>query len=434
MKRRNFLAAMAAAAGALAAPRDRLARASPAPAQRLIVFYFPDGIVGTSSDGGRSAWHPTGSETAFTLSPQLAALEPFKDRSVVLTGLSSGPTDNGNHPGGAKKLLTGVDHGNGESIDQFVARTVGKAAPHRHLYLGAMANHNGASGDKHVSYVAAGKTATPEDDPQRAFDRLFGAPTSAPAGDDTDASVLDVVLGDLLDLRARVGDAEKVKLDLHLDALRDLEKRIKGLASPAASCTAPKLSTGAIEGKLYEPGMFPAILRAQIDLMVLAMSCGMSKSGVIQGSHHTSELIMSRFPGTEMHDPAFDMRSHQASHYGPRHDAAKREYRDYLAQRRWWVAQLAYLLERLRATPEAGGSMLDHTLVLMCSEVADGNTHSHDDLPFVLAGGAAIRGGRWLHAPGRRHSDLLLSIARAMGESIPSFGEASSGVIPGLLA
>ena len=103
---------------------------------------------------------------------------------------------------------------------------------------------------------------------------------------------------------------------------------------------------------LYAPDRFPQILRAQIDLMVQAMACGMTRVGVIQGSTHTSELIMSRFTGTPMYDPSFDMRSHQASHYGAAHDPAHREYVAYAQQVKWLVGQFAYLCSQLAARPE----------------------------------------------------------------------------------
>ena len=86
-----------------------------------------------------------------------------------------GGTDAGSHPGGAKKLLTGVDGGGGESLDRYLARSALGAAPFRHLYLGAMATQNNASGDKFISYPSAGTTAAPEDDPMTAFGRLFGS-------------------------------------------------------------------------------------------------------------------------------------------------------------------------------------------------------------------------------------------------------------------
>jgi hypothetical protein len=416
-------------------------------AKRLIILYHPDGVPGPSGNGQPSAWHPTGGETQFTLPPMLASLQPYRDRCVFFRGLSLGATDVGSHPGGAKKLLTAVDGGNGISIDQHLAQTVGSGDPFRSLYLGAMANHNGASGDKHISYVAPGITATPDDDPVAAFDRVFGSTgTTTGGGGGADPrvarrlGVLDRSKADLETLRGRLGTSEKTKLDVHLEAVREVEQRIAALGGGGgggATCQAPSIDGAGLSGStLYAPERFPQILRAQIDLMVQAMACGVTRVGVIQGSIHTSELIMSRFMGTPMHDPAFDMRSHQASHYGASHDDAHREYRAFAQQATWWMEQLAYLLGQLAARPEDGATMLDHSLVLSCTEVCDGNTHGHDDMPFILAGGGSgrIRTGRLLQLGYRRHADLLVSIANAMGSGITGYGEASNGGIPGLLA
>ncbi|MBK9034361.1 MAG: DUF1552 domain-containing protein [Myxococcales bacterium] len=443
--RRAFLKLGGAAL--LAAPfarpgRSVSAHAHAGTARRLIVFNFPDGVVGPSSDGEPSLWHPTGGETSFSLPAELAPLERHRGACVFFRGLSMGPADQGSHPGGAKKLLTGVDGGNGVSIDQHLAATVGATSPFRHLYLGAMARHNGASGDKHISYVAPGITVAPDDDPVAAFGRLFAGGSTSGGGPDPAAarelSVLDSAAGELEALRGALGERDRVRLELHLESLREVEARIMATGGGGgATCTDPRIDgDGLTPATLYAPERFPQILRAQTDLMVQAMACGLTKVGVIQASHHTSELIMSRFAGTPMYDPGFDMRSHQASHYGPRHDLAHREYRDYLAQRVWWVEQFAYLLDQLAARPEDGGTMLDHSLVLLATEVCDGNTHGHDDMPFVLAGGGggAIRTGRLLSFDYRRHADLLVALAHAMGDPIGGFGEASSGPLPGLLA
>lgn len=198
------------------------------------------------------------------------------------------------------------------------------------------------------------------------------------------------------------------------------------------TCDEPALDLAACD--LYAAERFPEILRAQMDLAVLSTASGMTDVAVIQAGHHTSELLMSRFPGTEMYDPSFDMRSHQASHYGAAHDPSKREYAMYYAQRKWWMSQLAYLLGELEARPEGDGTMLDHSLVVMCTEVCDGNPHLHDDMPIVLADGAggAVSTGRLLDTGGRRHADLWISVAHAMGEMITSFGDSSSGPLPGL--
>jgi hypothetical protein len=221
--------------------------------------------------------------------------------------------------------------------------------------------------------------------------------------------------------------------------VREVELRVARVATPAAgtpaTCRSPAAPAALDAGQLYDPQRFPEILRAQTDLMVLAMSCGLTRVGLVQASHHTSELLMSRFPNTEFTDRSFDMRSHQASHYGAQHDPAKREFRAYVAQVRWFVQQFAYLLEALRQRPDGSGTMLDSSLVLLCSEISDGNTHSHDDMPFILAGrgGGAVRTGRLL-AQARPHAELLSGIARAMGAPAATFGQAASAPLPGLLA
>jgi hypothetical protein len=415
------------------------ARASGA-AKRVIFFYFPDGVAGQSQNGDPSLWHATGSEKAFQLTQLLDPLTQYKDDCVFLNGLSMGGTDSGSHPGGAKKLLTATDGGNGTSIDQALAGTFGAQAPFRHLYLGAMANQDNASGDKHISYPSPGQSLPPTDDPRQAFDMLFGHAMGGPMmggkPDPVKVSVIDGVLADMKRLQGDLGSVEKQKLDVHLDALREVEKRIKNVQMPSASCDKPSIDTSTINDQnLEDSARFPDILKAQIDLMVLAMSCGLTDVGTIQASHHTSDLVMSRFPNTEMYDPNFDMRSHQASHYGAAHDFQKKEFKAFVAQIRWWVSQFAYLVGALKAQPEGGGTMLDNTLLLLCSEICDGNTHLHDNMPFVLAGraGGALQTGRLLDYSGQRHANLLLSIAHATGQMWPSFGDASSGGLSGLL-
>jgi hypothetical protein len=413
------------------------AQAAPMGANRLIVFYFPDGVP---SPGDADKFHPTGSGSSVNLPDALAPLAPYVDSCAFLRGLSMGPTDAGSHPGGAKKLLTGVDEGNGQSIDRYLADTVGASYPFRHLYLGAMATQNNASGDKFISYPSAGTTVAPEDNPLQAFAHLFGggsspAPTGGGTKDPVALSVIDSAIADINDMKGRLGDVEKSKLDLHLQAMRDLENRLNGMGgmTPLASCNQSLASLQNVDpAKLQEPGNFPAILRAQMDVMVQAMACGLTKVGVIQASQHTSELIMSRFPGTPMYTPNYDMRSHQASHYG---QSSSSLFTSYTQQVTWFVQQFAYLLGALKARPEGQGTMLDNSLVLLCSEISDGNTHSHDDMPFILGGkaGGMLRTGRLHDFAGRRHSDLLLSIARMMGDSTQSFGQANQGVLPGLL-
>ncbi|MCK6515484.1 DUF1552 domain-containing protein [Myxococcota bacterium] len=439
-----------AAASALAIPAFGLlrpeARAASGLAERIIFFYFPDGVPGPSQDGEASLWHASGSESSFTLGEALKGLEPWKDRCLFFNGLSLGATDTGSHPGGAKKLLTATDYGNNESIDQHLSRSVGADAWWRHLSLGVMSKADNASGDKLISYVGPGSPLSPEDNPSTAFGLLFGdgGGSSTDDGGEPDAtalrrgSVLDANLEDLEELRAQLDGSERAKLDLHVEAVREVERRVTGTSGSGGgtgSCEVPALSDSFTSEELYDPARFPDLLKTQIDLMVLSMACGLTRVGTLQCSHHTSELLMSRFPGTEMYDPSYDMRSHQASHYGSKHDWNKREFKAFVQQRQYWVDQFAYLLERLDAMPEGDGTMLDNSLVVLCTEVCDGNTHLHDNMPFVVAGGGggAIHNGRLLQYGYERHGKLFVSLARAMGEDLWSFGDAASGDLYGVL-
>lgn len=442
--RRGFLKALGGAA--LALPFYQMLRSPRAAhannvAKRVIFFYFPDGVGMPTDNDLATSWHPTGSETNFTLSNQLEPLAPFKDDCVFIRGLTMGGTGAGSHPEGAKKLLTGVDGGNGQSLDQYLAGTVGAQSPWHHLYLGAMSKINRTtprSADSYITYVGPGQTITPEDDPRLAFQGLFGGGGQVPGGepsapDPRKVSVIDGVLGDLNTLKGQLGGVEAAKLDMHIESAREVEKRIKGLGTqppPSASCDNPSVAA-LLDEDIYNDAMFPEVLRAQIDVMVLAMACGLTKVGTLQASYHTSELIMSRFPNTEMSMPNFDMRSHQASHYGNPGDQLFTHFKN---QRRWWAAQFAYLLEQLRSRPDGDGTMLDTSLVVLCSEVSDGNTHSHDNMPFVLAGraGGAISTGRLLQYNYVRHSNLLSGIAHAMGQPT-CFGQDCSGPLSGLL-
>lgn len=456
--RRGFLQALGGAA--LALPFYELLRRGERPARaggvarRIIFFYFPDGAARPGSKGDLALnFHAAGTETSFSLSKQLEPLatsipgKSYKDSCVYLNGVSMWGSDTGNHPAGARKLLTGRNAGDGQSLDQYLAGTVGASSPWHHLYLGAMATKDGTGGSNCIVYPdGSGNPVTPMDDPRVAFESLFGgAPgmtTGQPTGPDPrKVSVIDGVLDDMTRLRAQLGSVEKSKLDLHLASLREAEMRIKapamgmGMGPPSASCQSPALDPVS-DGDLKDEHRFPQILRAQMDLMVLAMACGLTRVGTLQASHHTADLNMALFPGTEM--AALNpngMRSHEASHYGSSSDE---KFTAFVAQIRWWVAQYTYLLDRLASTPEpgGGGTLLDSSIVVLCTEVSDGNTHSHDDMPFVIGGGAggAIKPGRLLQLDNQPHANLLLALAHAMGQPVGSFGESSSGPLPGLLA
>ena len=437
--RRSLLKALASAVAvapfaSIAARPAAAARANVA--KRVIFFYFPDGVPAASQSGQPSLWHATGAGTNFQVSDIHQSLFPFKDKCVYFNGVTMGPTDAGSHPGGAQKLLTAADHANSASIDQVLARALGVPL----LYLGVMANEG-------ISYPAAGTApAAPENNPRAAFDRLFpgGAtpnPTTPPGAADADGpSILDTVLADMNDMSRTWGPVEKTKLDLHMSALRDLERKVKaipgadaGTGTPGA-CANPRLGAYDVNA-MNAPANFPAILRAQTDLMVQAMACNLTRVGLLQCSVHTSELNMAAFPGTPMFIPNYYLGSHKASHYGTTHNEQDELFRAFHQQVRWWVDQFAYLVQSLASRPEDGGTMLDHSLVLLCTEVCDGNTHNHDNMPFVLAGGGGgtVRTGQLLSSSDAPHAAVYAAIAQAMGKPM-KFGQANAEPLAGLLA
>ncbi|MDB4989727.1 MAG: Tat (Twin-arginine translocation) pathway signal sequence domain protein, partial [Myxococcaceae bacterium] len=290
LDRRTLLQGLGATA--LLAPFAQLPalkRAQAGAPKRAMFVYVPDGCI-------PALWHPTGSETAFTLPAMSAPLLPIQDKLVFIKGLtmySGGAT----HEGGVAKLLTGVSP---KSLDVFLGEQMGASSPFRSLQLGVGAMFQNGSGS--VSYVGEGQPVNPEDDPTSAFSRVFGSVSSG-AGDDAAAalarrrkqSVLDASLADLAALQTKLGSTEKEKLDVHLDSLREVERRIMGAASSASCNVAGFNSQGfkTIASDYYpqtceKEENFKLVGQLQMDLATLALSCGSTNVVSLMWSHPVS--------------------------------------------------------------------------------------------------------------------------------------------------
>lgn len=399
-------------------------RARAAAKKRVLIVYVPDGCI-------PPRWHPTGSESSFTLPEMSAPLEPIKKHLVFLDGLtmySGGAT----HEGGAAKVLTGVG---AQSIDVFLGDKIGAASPFRSLQLGVGATFQNGSGS--VSYIGDKQQVTPDDDPLNAFTRIFGA--AAGGGADAELakrrkqSVLDAVLGDLSALKTQLGSAEKQKLDLHTDSVREVEKRLMGGGlSMTAGCGMPAFDKRgfSVNPMDYYPKTyhkeenFKTVGLMQMDLTVLALSCGATNVATLMWSHAVSP--------THLVETGVTTGNHDASHYG---NPASQMAKDWVTLKRWWMTQFVYLIQKMESTPDDGGSLLSNTMVLLCSELGDSNLHDHDRVPFVLAGGAGVglRPGRFLDFRGKNkgknepHTKLLTTIANAVDVKIDSFGYTGEG-------
>ncbi len=420
LTRRRFLGA--GAAGALASPFVDLLGGKLAHAQairgprRLLIFHSPNGTI-------PHLWRPQGGEDDFRFADDgmLTPLSDYRQDLLVLDGIDF--LTGNNHEGGMGAMLTNGDSPdsvtNGMSVDQFIAGHIGGQTRFPSLELGVLTDPWGASVQTRMSYSAVGQFVHPDADPRSVFRRLFG-------GVSQDAqvlenlrlrrrSVLDIALGELADLRGRLGAIERIKLDRHLEAIRTVERTL--FPDGDASCDTP-VAPGRMSKDDFASG--PQLMRAQADLAVTALACDHSRVVTLQFSHTVSPVVCSWVGNNEGHHGLSHAPDGDADHIGQFRDAE-----------RWMAEQFAYLIDSLKATPnpEGDGTLFDDTLVLWAKELGDSRLHVCESVPFVLAGsaGGLFRPGRYLRYDRAPHSKLLVSLCNAFDIEVDTFGDTSTG-------
>jgi hypothetical protein len=433
--RRSFLGRAVATGAVVDLPF--LGRAQAAPLFNVIVVYVPDGVV-------PSLWYPKGGETAFTLPAMSEPLGAIKDDCVFLQGISmyaGEPT----HQGGTKKVLTATGP---QSLDVVLGQKLKGSSPFDAVQLGVASTFEDGSGS--ISFIGPGQQVKPDDNPLNVFGRLFSGvkPSGTMTGPDPAVrqrqSVLDAIKGDLMSLQAKLGGTEKVRLDNHMQFLRDIEARASTMIAPGAACDVKSFNKGGFQvppndysyPKVYHQAEnFPLVGQLQMDLAVLALSCNLTRVVTLMWSHAVSPT---KVPGL-----GTNLGNHDASHYGssPTSDNA----RQFVLYRRWFMERFLSLVQALKRTPFGDGNLFDNTVLLLCSDIGDGDLHEHKNVPFVVAGGArtGLKGGRYLDFTGKgmggqneTHAKILVSIARAVGVPLDSFGYTAMGTgpLPGLFA
>lgn len=446
MRRRDFFTRLGVAGAALvAAPvlRARTAHAGRAP-RRIVIVFTPNGTV-------PEAWRPVGEGAEFGFAPGsiLEPLAPYRSRLLVLRGvhMSSAQSGPGSaHQKGAGHFLTGrallkgsfsggggqtCGFASGISVDQEIANAVGGATRFRSLEFGVEVMSSNVRG--RISYRGANQPLAPMDDPFAAFVRIFSgveavaSPAEAARLLAERRSVLDFLRREVAAVYAQAAADERPLLELHLESLRDVERRLAPIGG-AAACRPPAL--GSRTGSDGEH-RYPEIGRLQMDILAMALACDLTRVATLMWSNSTSQQ---NFPWLGIEE-----RHHDISHAGDSNTVA----RDQLTKiDRWYTEQLAYLLGKLDALAEptaAGRTVLDHTVVVGGNELGKGNNHTHKDIPWVLAGscGGALATGRFLEYEDQPHNNLLLALCHAMGlRSHATFGDPAhcTGVLPGLLA
>ena len=382
--------------------------AAAAPPIRLGYVYTPNGIVGACDKSPRPfMWTPRTAGANFEFGPTMKALEPFREELNVFSGLAQvtgralgdGP---GDHARATATFLTGVhpyktggaDFHLGISADQIAAKELGKFTQLSSLELGLEPQPLAGNCDSgytcaYMSMSWRGPTSPlpAEINPRAVFERLFGD------GDSTDArarmarlesqkSVLDYVASSLSRMRMTLGVGDKQKLEEYLESVRDIERRIQ--LAEEQNMELPHIE---------RPGAIPEdylhYTKLMIDMQVVAWQTDMTR-------------VASLMLGRDGSNRSYREIGISDGHHSISHHQGDQERLDKLVKiDGLHVSMFAYLLERLKATPDGDGTLLDHSLMLFGSSISESNIHTHDDLPIVLAGRAngQLKGNRHLVYP-----------------------------------
>ena len=401
--------------------------------QRIVFVFSPNGIV------PKDFW-PEEEGAIKSFKRILEPLTPFQNKTLTLHGLSDKIRGDGDgHMRGIGCLLTGIElfPGNiqggsdtpagwakGISIDQEIKNYL-QASPATKtrfgsLELGVMVPDRADTWTR-WSYAGANKPITPIDDPYQLFNKLYGRAKDNEAL----ASVLDAVKDDLKKVSASVGSADKKLIEEHAAFVRDMEKELKEQKSAAAvSHPVPKLDPGMRQD---DNDKMPQISKTQIDLLVSSFANDFARVASYQITNSVGGAQMNWLGVKEGH--------HALSHEPDTNEAAQESL---VKINRWYCEQVAYWAKRLSDTPEPGGSgsLLDNTLIVWTNELGKGNSHTMDNIPFVLVGGGLdFKTGRSLKYPKVPHNRLLMSLAHGFGHHVKTFGNpnhCAAGPLTGL--
>ena len=404
--------------------------------KRFVVFWTPNGTV-------LENWRPTGTAQNYAMGPILKSLEEHKSDIIVLDGVDllsayDGPGDA--HQKATGQSLTGTalqegdfkgaggnsaGWGNGISVDQAIANVVGAATKFKSLEFGV--NVYGANVGSRISYTGPAQPIPPENDPTAGFNRMFEGFSADPEAAKRRMAerklVLDAVGADYQKLLPKVGAADRLKLQAHLDAVRDIEMRLGSGGVIGGACMKPELG---VVPKPTDIVNTPAIGKLQLDLLAMALACDLTRVASIMW---TNSATAKPFPWLNIPEG-----HHELAHRGDDDMDARTKLTKINT---WYAEQFAYLVAKLKAIPEGDGSVLDNTLLIWVNEHQKGNNHDRDQIPYVIAGGAggAVKTGRWLQVAGKKsHNDLWSGCMNAMGLPDQTFGDPTYCTTPLSLA
>lgn len=431
ISRRALLGGLSAAGMAALLPRGR-ARAQSAILPRLILVHVPEGMWSGA---------PRPSTGSTNLGQILEALQPYQSKIAVMNGLNMQSRDHGpggdGHHRGVPHMFTGIEMQNeqnagGPSIDQKIASRIGGDSQFASLAFAVRIVYGDTN--SRCLWSGPGRVVSAMQSPYEAYNRIMSglvpsgeAPPAAPVVN-LRKSALDYALAEINSLRTRLPAADRERMDSYQESLRSIERRIGmmgGSGGPVgSSCTPPTLGSSM---DVKAEANYPKIGQLQMDVMVAALQCGVTRVATLQWGNSNDQCTYSWLGvNTLGHDMA-----HNNSNCDP--NGAKK-----LKTYRWYSEQAAYLLNKLSSIQEGNGTMLDNTVILWASEFGESNGHSSNNLMWLLMGNAGgyFKTGTVLNLNGRSTNDVHVTLQNAFGISENTFGNPAycDGPIPEIKA
>ncbi len=402
---------------------------------RSAFIYVPNGAQ-------QDAWFPTRQGETFEFSPTMKSLEPLRAQVQVITGLDhqhaeAGPDGAGDHARANATFLTGMrarktSSSNifvGQSIDQLIADSVAAQTRFSSLELTCDAIRQSGRCDSgyscayqyNVSWRTPVTPMSPEPNPRNVFERLF-ADQGAKGRELREArrqeqnSILDFVLEDAKQLRTQLGTADHQKVDEYLSGIRELELRIERIETFPTGKLRDFTATESLVPEAI-PQDYAEHIDVMFELLALAFQTDTTRVATLLLAHDGSNRSFPELDIQEGH--------HYLTHRQEEQDACEKVAKIDL----FYMNRFAKFLQRLSDMKETdGASLLENSMIVYGSGIADANRHTHDNLPVILAGsgGGTLHGGRFVEASSQPMTNLFLSLADRMGvQNIERFGDST---------
>ena len=398
--------------------------ATPAGTTRAGFIYVPHGA-------DMRSWTPASAGVGVELSPTLKTLEAVKDQLVVISNLRRAGGQAEMHAaaacgwlsGAVPKPTEGEDYRIGTTIDQVLARQFGQESPFPSLefatedftgYVGGCVPGFSCAYMNTISWASPTTPLPMEINPRVAFERLFGDGGSGESRRKQlreDRSILDAIVGEAQALQGRLGASDRSRVSDYLDDVREIERRIQRTEHQQQS------DVQLVDKPLGIPDSFADHSALMFDLLLVAWQTDLTRVFTFMMSREASQRT---FPEINVNDPW-----HVVSHHGDRPEKIANNAKVNVL----CLQMYARFLEKLKATPDGDGSLLDHAMLFYGSGMANSNVHAIDPLPMVAVGGRLGKGDRHVVLPQRTQiGNLWLSVANHMGTPLEKFGDSTGTV------